>query len=156
MNKIEEAKKIIAGIIYITLATVFDDGRPWNSPVYAAFDENYNFFWVSPLDAEHSANIRANRQVAIVIYNSTVPEGTGVGVYISAKAYELIDQKEIEYALKYHYGRKNKSPRPVSAFLGDSPRRVYKAVPEKFWINEVKIVDGHPVDVRSEIDLLTG
>jgi mRNA-degrading endonuclease RelE of RelBE toxin-antitoxin system len=22
-------------------------GKPWNSPVYCAFDKNYNFFWAS-------------------------------------------------------------------------------------------------------------
>jgi len=33
------------------------------------------------------------------------------------------------------------------------PRRVYKAVPEKAWMNIDATVDGHFVDRRIEVDL---
>ncbi len=151
MDKTEKARKIISDILYITIATSSKDAVPWNSPVYSSYDGNYNFFWVSSPGAKHSKNIKENNQVAIVIYNSTDPEGTGEGVYIQAKAYELADPKEIEEALRFHYGRKNKPKRQISDFLDDSPRRVYKAVPEKFWINETQKFNGHPVDVRTEV-----
>ncbi len=151
MDKIEKARKIISDILYITLATSSKDGVPWNSPVYSAYDENYNFFWVSSPESKHSKNIEANNRVAIVIYNSTDPEGTGEGVYILAKGYELSEQDEIGKALKLLYGRKNKPVKPIANFTGDSPRRVYKAVPEKFWMNETEKVNGHPVDVRTEV-----
>jgi len=38
-------------------------------------------------------------------------------------------------------------------FLNTSPRRVYKAIPEKFWINVDGEIDGQFVDKRVEIKL---
>src|SRR3989344_4621199 len=95
-----KAKDIISKILYITIATSSKDGTPWNSPVYSAYDEDYNFFWASDQNGQHSKNIKENDQVFIVIYDSTVPEGTGEGVYIQAKAHALTDEKEILKALE--------------------------------------------------------
>src|SRR3989344_4776521 len=107
-SNVEKAHRIIEKILYITIATVSKDGRPWNSPVYCAFDEDYNFYWASWRENQHSKNIKENNNVFIVIYDSTVPEGTGEGVYVQAKAYELNDGEEIKHALKYLDGRVNK------------------------------------------------
>mgnify|MGYP003553380249 CR=1 FL=1 len=148
----KKAKKIISDIIYINIATVSPEGKPWNSPVYSAFDENYNFYWASWKENEHSKNIVRNPDVFITTYDSTAPEGTGEGVYIQAKAYELTDPNEIEHATKYYYGRKNGIPRKIDEFLGEYPRRMYKAIPEKMWINDEGSVNGNYIDTRTEID----
>jgi nitroimidazol reductase NimA-like FMN-containing flavoprotein (pyridoxamine 5'-phosphate oxidase superfamily) len=151
------AKEIIKKIFYITIATVSKDGQPWNTPVYSAYDENYNFFWASDQNGQHSKNIKENNQVFIVIYDSTVPEGTGEGVYIQAKAYELIDEKEIAHALKYFDGRVNKQKNPTTRaaqFMGEKPRRVYKAISEKVWMNGDGDINGEYIDIRIEVDLL--
>ena len=74
------AQAILSQLTYITLSTATTDGVPWNAPVYAAFDEAYTFFWVSAKYARHSQNIRANQRIAMVVYDSTVPPGTGKGV----------------------------------------------------------------------------
>jgi uncharacterized protein YhbP (UPF0306 family) len=153
MDNTEIARAIIEKIIYITIATVSESGKPWNTPVYSAYDEKYNFFWASWKENEHSKNIRNNSDVFLVIYDSTAGESTGKGVYVEAKAYELSDPEEIEHATKYLYGRKYKTPRDTKEFLGDYPRRVYKAVPEKFWINEDSEVNGHFIDKRVEVKL---
>lgn len=149
------AKEIIEKIIYITLATTSKDGQPWNTPVYSAHDEKYNFYWASDQNGQHSRNIQANRDVFIVIYDSTAPEGTGEGVYIKAKAYQLEDEKEIKRALAILYTRKNQNPekRKPQEFLGNYPRRVYKAVPEKVWMNSDGEVNRNYIDTRIEIDL---
>lgn len=154
MDKIEKAKQIISKILYITIATVTPDGRPWNSPVYSAYDENYNFYWASWKENQHSKNITENNNVFLVIYDSIAPEGTGEGVYIKAKAYEVSDEREINHALKYLYGRKNKQLRQTHEFLNKYPRRVYKAVPEKVWMNDSDEINGNYVDKRVEVDLL--
>ena len=152
-----KARKIIEKILYITIATASKDGRPWNSPVYSAYDDNYNFYWASWKENQHSKNIRANNNVFLVIYDSTVPEGTGEGVYIQAKAYELSDEKEIKHALSYLDGRVNKKKDPktrVAEFQGDKPRRLYKALPEKVWVNGEGNINGNYIDKRIEVDLL--
>lgn len=148
-----KAKRIIEKILYITIATASKDGAPWNTPVYSAFDENYNFFWASDKNSVHSKNISENNRVALVIYDSTVPEGTGEGVYVQAKAFELTDGNEIKHALDCLDGRVGKKPHSPSQFLGNMPRRVYKAVPEKFWVNDDGEVNGNYIDIRIEVDL---
>ena len=64
----KKARKIIEKILYITIATSSKGGAPWNSPVYSAFDEDYNFFWASWKENQHSKNIRENNQVFIAFF----------------------------------------------------------------------------------------
>lgn len=88
------AQAILAHIPSSTLSTATQDGVPWNAPVYAAFDETYSFFWVSAKYARHSQNTKANSRIAMVVYDSTALPGTGRGVYMEARAYELTDEQE--------------------------------------------------------------
>lgn len=155
MTNEEKAKQIIEKIIYITLATCSKDGQPWNSPLYAVHDKNYNFFWASPKNTVHSRNIRENPNVFLVIYDSTAPEGTGEAVYIKAKGYEINDKKEVENILETHYSSKtDKHPPKAEEFLDNYPRRFYRAVLEKIWINGDGEVNGNYVDIRIEVDLM--
>lgn len=153
-NYSEKARQILSKILYITIATSAKGGQPWNSPVYSAFDENYNFYWASDQNGQHSKNIKENNQIFIVVYDSTAPEGTGEGVYIKSKAHALTNETEILRALKILDERvgKNKE-RDASKFLGDYPRRVYKAVPEKVWINGDGDINGNYIDIRIEVKL---
>src|SRR3989344_8432811 len=107
-----KAKKVINDILYITIATSDKNNQPWNSPVYSAFDKDYNFYWASWRENQHSKNIKENEKVFVVIYDSTVPESTGFGVYMRGKAHQLEtkDVIEIMKALKLLYSRKNKKP----------------------------------------------
>src|SRR5579862_7964613 len=98
---IQKAKEIIKQIIYISLATVNKESQPWSTPVYAAYDNNYNFYWKSGEHAEHSKNIKANSKVFISICDTTVTFGKGQGVFIQATADELINEADIEKALSY-------------------------------------------------------
>ena len=151
---LNRAKSIIEKILYITIATASKDGQPWNSPVYSAYDDNYNFFWASDQKGQHSKNIRENNNIFIVIYDSTVPEGAGEGVYIKAKAHELTDEKEIAHALSCLDGRVGKKSHSPQQFMKDMPRRVYKAVPEKAWVNDEGDINGNYIDIRIKVDLL--
>lgn len=155
MTNEEKAKQIIEKIVYITLATCSKNGQPWNSPLYAVHTKNYNFYWASPKNAIHSKNIRENSKVFLVIYDSTAPEGTGGAVYIKAKVYEINGKMKVENILKTHYSSNtDKHPPKAEEFLGSYPRRFYKAVPEKVWINGDGEVNGNYIDIRMEVNLL--
>ncbi len=185
---LKRAKVIISEIEYATLATCSKKGLPWNSPVYCAYDEHYNFYWASWRENVHSRNIRENPGVFIIIYDSTVPLGTGEGVYLKGKAHELIKDAEIQKAIDIFYGRQKrlsnkarvllhftkglknplgtvealshlykryrKQPRTVPEFKEDYPRRIYKFVPKKCWMNVEGEVNGYYVDKRMEINEL--
>ncbi len=151
MNENEKrAKTILTQIEYVTLATSSPDGVPWNAPIWAAFDEAYHFYWISAKYARHSQNIRANPRVALVVYDSTVPSGTGKGVYIEARAYELADSRECSHALACLQSRGWEHPPSVDMVVGATLRGVYKAVPENIWINTE---DSNGLDGRVEVNV---
>lgn len=150
---IQQAKDIIEKNLYITLATVGKDDIPWSSPVYAAYDEEYNFYWASVKNSKHSLNIKENNLISFVIFDSSILWGKGKGVYFQAKAYELTDEKDILRAFKYRYGRINQPENPIEEFINKAPRRIYKAVPEKVWVSIDAEEDGYFVDKRTEISL---
>ena len=147
----KRAVEIIKQIKYATLATVTAEGNPWNSPVKHEYDQDLNIFWFSDKENQHSKNVRENGQVFIVIYDSTVPEGDGEGVYIQAIVTELSNPDEISYARRIKKGPDLDAP---DDFMGDAIRRVYKAVPQKVWMNDAEMKDGVFIrDYRVDIDL---
>ncbi len=149
------AKKIIKNIKYINLATVTPKGQPWNTPVYTAYDKNYTFYWASDKENIHSLNIKKKSNTFAVVYDSTVKEGEGYGVYFVGKSYEIISLKEMAKAAKYLYSRTGNKPRAIKEFMKRFPRRLYKFVPEKAWINDDGEKNDNFVDVRIEIPLLS-
>ncbi len=83
------AKAIIDGNLYMVLGTADEHGHPWVSPVYYAPVGYREFLWVSRPETLHSRNLAARPQVSIVIFDSSVPIGTGQGVYMGAVAEEV-------------------------------------------------------------------
>jgi uncharacterized pyridoxamine 5'-phosphate oxidase family protein len=147
----QRAAEIIKKMPYATLATVTEDGKPWNSPVKHQYDHDLNIYWFSDKEGQHSRNVRNNGQVFIVIYDSTVPEGQGEGVYLQATVTELSNPEEISFARRIKKGPDMDAP---DDFMGDAVRRVYKATPEKVWMNDTEIKDGIFIrDFRVGIDL---
>jgi nitroimidazol reductase NimA-like FMN-containing flavoprotein (pyridoxamine 5'-phosphate oxidase superfamily) len=143
--------EILKTIKYATIATVSKGGKPWNSPVRHVYDEDLNIYWFSDKENQHSRNVRENEDVFIVVYDSTVPEGKGEGVYIQAKAYEVSDPEEIRLARRLKKGPDMDTP---DDFMGDAVRRVYKAVPEQIWMNDAEIKARLFIkDYRVEINL---
>jgi hypothetical protein len=90
------ARGIVDGNSYMTLGTADADGEPWASPVWYAAASYREFFWVSKPGARHSQNIAVRPEVSIVIFDSTVPIGTGKAVYMAARAEEVTAVTEIE------------------------------------------------------------
>ncbi len=153
-DEIEKAKKLIKKIIYITLATSNKKHVPWNTPLFCAYDDDYTFYWLSARHCVHSFNIAENENVALVIYDSTVPEGEGFGVYIEAKAIVVDDPVEIKRALKLLQERGGKPMPSVEEASGSALRNVYKAVPTTIWVNDIKEKkDAKLKSVRLEIKL---
>jgi general stress protein 26 len=128
---------------YITLATVCADGQPWNSPVYARIDEQFHVFWVSWTKNQHSQNIARDPRIFVVIYDSQAPEGTGLGLYLQMRARVLTDIARINAVRHTAFNRRDTYP-----LVGNNPRRLYEAVPEKIWHNAQGREDGNYIDRR--------
>jgi nitroimidazol reductase NimA-like FMN-containing flavoprotein (pyridoxamine 5'-phosphate oxidase superfamily) len=90
------AKAIVDGNSYMTLGTADADGVPWASPVWYAAASYRELFWVSKPGARHSRNIAVRPEVGVVIFDSTVPIGTGKAVYMAARAEQVVDRVDVE------------------------------------------------------------
>ncbi len=123
------AVNILKNIKYMTLATVCEDGSPWNSPVAHSPLKELVFYWGSTEDSIHSQNIRREGRVFVVVYDSTLPEGEGEGVYMKGTAEEL---DEVEGLV-----------------------RMYRFTPQQIWINDAeKDANGNYLkDFRIELDI---
>ena len=139
---------------YMTLATADASGQPWNSPLFTAHDEHYNFYWTSPARAHHSQNILTNNKIFLVIFSSQAIEGASEGVYIKARGQLVEDSNETQQALKLLAQRAGKSAEAMNQLFDGDGLRVYKAVPEQFWINITQEVGGKFIDERVEIKLI--
>lgn len=83
------ARTIIDLNRYMALGTADEEGHPWVSPVWFASGDHMRFHWVSSPEARHSRNVEARPEVAIAIFDSTVPVGGAQAVYMAGAAEEL-------------------------------------------------------------------
>jgi len=109
--------------------------------------------------------IKANPNVALCIFDSHEAENVEA-IYIKGKACEVTDAKELAKGLLL-YGKKMLDTKFVTGkkasiefvnslkdFEGQSPIRMYKAVPEKIWqLAPSQIYHDKYVDSRIEIPL---
>lgn len=140
-----QARKIIDTVQYITLATISEDGEPWNAPVFFAHDDYQTFYWGSRRAVQHSQNICANGKGYIVIYDSTITAGQGRAVYIRAKCQELSDIAEVKTAASLLHKRYGESYMNPERMLDDPTHRLYKAELQQVWVKNGDI------DVRDEV-----
>ncbi len=156
-NYILVAKRIVQENIYLTIATASKTGKPWISPVFFSYDDNYNLYWVSDKNSLHSKLLRNNPQASIVIFNSQAPIGKGDGVYFETIVKELEDESEIKKAVQIYNKRVTKKifrVKEINEVMNKAIWRIYKATPTKISkLTEGKIVNGQYVDKRVELHL---
>ncbi|MCA9370786.1 MAG: pyridoxamine 5'-phosphate oxidase family protein [Candidatus Peregrinibacteria bacterium] len=149
------AKEIIDGLEYVTISTADADGEPWGSPVTAFHDEDYNFYWISWVEAQHSQNIRNNRRAFITIFDSKRQRGDNHrrGVYVQASAEQIDDEQMASEALQ-HFHSNNRTYELID-HVGNAVKRVFKATPKRMWLNNLseKQVTEKTTDMRIEVPL---
>lgn len=148
---LEKVRNILSTVRYASVATITPEGKPWNTSVAHEIDEQNNIYWFSDKENQHSKNVRNQSVAFIVIYDSTVPDGEGEGVYIEADVEELNNVDEIN---KIRNAKKKKVVDDAAEFLGEAVRRCYKATPKRMWVNDAEM-DGEIFirDYRVEINI---
>ena len=123
------AREILDTNRYMTLATADGDGRPWASPVWYAHQGYTDLLWVSRPGARHSRNLAVRPELAIVIFDSTVPEGSGQAVYVEALAEEVGEAGREEgitiFSRRSEAGEGDRWA--VADVTGPAPFRLYRA-----------------------------
>jgi nitroimidazol reductase NimA-like FMN-containing flavoprotein (pyridoxamine 5'-phosphate oxidase superfamily) len=130
------ARGIIDANAYMTLATADGDGRPWVSPVWFAHRDHREFLWVSRPEARHSRNLSARSQVALVIFDSTVPPGAAEAVYAEGIAEALTgpDREQGIEAYSRRSGASGIRPWGLQDVTTPSPHRLYRATAGEHFV----------------------
>ena len=148
-----QVKTILETVRYATLSTVDESGRAWAAPVWYVFDEREGseggLYWWSPIDSRHSQNIERNGDVYITIFDSTTPEGKGVGLYIRAHA-EQVPDDQLDGAIAHYNTITQKFKLSRTNTTGSAPTRLYRATPIRIYINDGVETDGFYRDIRRE------
>ncbi|MDB5161617.1 MAG: pyridoxamine 5-phosphate oxidase-like protein FMN-binding protein [Candidatus Saccharibacteria bacterium] len=151
-EELQQIAEIIQTVRYPAVATVSEEGIPWNTPFERTYDQDLNFYLFSDKENQHSHNIRANSKVLLVIYNSTVAKGGEKGVYIEGLASEVNDPEEVVRVRRVKKGP-DYNP-PADEFTGEANRRMYKIVPQRIWTNEAEYKEGvFYRDYRAEVPI---
>jgi uncharacterized protein YhbP (UPF0306 family) len=144
------ARSVIDANRYMALGTADEEGHPWVSPVWFASEDYRTFHWVSSPDAKHSRNLAAHPEVAIAIFDSSVPVGGAQAVYMKGAAKELTGA-ELEQGLEV-YDRVSRrdigrafGPDDVQ---GSALFRLYRATVSEHWV----LIPGRDPDRGSGVD----
>jgi hypothetical protein len=144
------ARRVIDANSYMALGTADAAGHPWVSPVWFASEDYRSFHWVSSPDAKHSRNLAAHPEVAIAVFDSSVPVGGAQAVYMKGVAGELTGT-ELEAGLEvFDRVSRRKIDR---AFGPDDVRepslfRLYRATVSEHWV----LIPGRDPDRGSGVD----
>ena len=141
------AAAILTANRYLVLSTADHDGRPWASPVYFAVEGADRFLWVSRQGSEHSRNIAARPEVAIVVFDSSVPPGQTAAFYAVGRA-EQVSPDAVEGAVAAY------SERSVADGLPPWTVEMVSA-PSEFRLFRVRVVEASVLMPGREKDFRT-
>lgn len=150
--KKQSVLEILERIRYCTVSTVDEKGQPWAAPVWYAFDDMLNIYWWSPTTSQHSKNISNNNKVYITVFDSTLPEGSGIGVYMRGSA-GPVEFKNLDAAMELYNASTKVFKMSTENCSGSASTRMYKATPSELWMNDESNANGFYEDVRTQIEL---
>lgn len=140
---------ILRESLYLNLATVCDDGSPWNTPLFYVYDGD-KLYWWSPKNAKHSHNIVRDSRAFITVYDSGAFEGDGLGVYLQGLAKE-VDTNDIEAVLGIYRQKAHIFKLTKDDCTGDAPTRLYQFAVQKAWRNGETEENGMYIDRREDV-----
>jgi len=147
----EMAKAIIKENKYMVIATSDKSGRPWANPVFYAYDDKYDFYFLSAIDSVHAKNIIANFKVSIVIFDSKQKVGSSEAVQIEGSA-SIVKKENLERVIRIYSenlfpSSKMEHTERYNPKDYDEPSefRFFKVTPAKIYVTGV--------DRRVEVDL---
>ncbi len=90
---------------YCCIATV-DEKGVWSNPVFFAWDEHWNLYFISQMPSRHMQNLRKNARIAVSIYSTTQTDDVcGIQLEGTATIIENEGEKENAFAI---YNKRSK------------------------------------------------
>lgn len=115
---------------YCCIATV-DEKGVWANPVYFAWDEKFNLYFISQLHSRHMQNIAKNPRVSVAIFK-TEQKGEVIGIQLEGEASVLENPEEKLSAGKIYYGRVG-SLKQNGTFVDRPEWKFVKITPENIY-----------------------
>jgi len=137
---------------YCVLSTCDRACLPWATPMFYAYDELWQLYWISARSSYHSRLLVDNPYATAVIYNSPDMGGAVNALYLTGFVAECTEH-ELEDVLEIYLRRAEAavSRNPID-YLHTNPSRMYRLESSRaFTLGEAEW-DGNPlVDRRIEI-----
>jgi Pyridoxamine 5'-phosphate oxidase len=144
------ARSVIDSNRYMVLGTAEEAGHPWVTPVWFASEDYRQFYWVSSPAAKHSRNLASRPEVAIAIFDSSVPVGGAQAVYMKGLAKELTGD-ELEPGLEV-FDRVSREDIGrgwgLDDVQGSALFRLYRATVSEHWV----LIPGRDPERGSGVD----
>lgn len=140
LNKL--AQQIVLTNNYMTIASTDLNGNPWASVVAYAFDNKYNFYFISMKTSKHAQQITQNNKIVVVIFDSRQLLMDGVGLQIEGIC-NKVNFRELPKAIKTYFGRRypfGSYFKEIKKFLINLIKihqyEMYKFIPIQVWMND--------------------
>jgi hypothetical protein len=149
-----ELADVVRGVIdanrYMAIGTADEAGNPWVSPVWFASEDYRSFHWVSSPDAKHSRNLAARPEVAIAIFDSSVPVGGAQAVYMRGVARQLTGAELVQGLEVFDRVSRQDIGRGfgLDDVQGPALFRLYRATVSEHWV----LIPGRDPDRGSGVD----
>ena len=124
----------------------------WACPVYFAYDEKLNLYFISMPKSRHMKNIARDPRVAVAIYSTAqTPGGDVKGIQLEGRA-RIVRDKEVEEVYSIYFRRRfpvtGRSKNNPTAHMG--PRAAWKfvkIVPKNIYYFDTRVFDETRVKV---------
>lgn len=141
---------------YCCIATI-DPKGVWANPVYFAWDDKFNIYFISQMHSRHMQNLSKNPRIAVSIYKTEQKKDiTGIQLEGTAKILSKEDgREEIQRVYDTYYGRAGHGP-DVQDYINNSAWLYVKITPEQIYYFDTRFFDEErqtvPLDNWREID----
>lgn len=115
---------------YCSLATV-DKKGVWSNPVFFAWDDKFNLYFISQMHTRHMQNLKKDSRVAVSIYK-TEQKGDVCGIQLEGKGKIITDTGEIKKAHEIYFERAEKGS-DIESYINNPTWILVKIVPEHIY-----------------------
>lgn len=120
----------------------------WVNPVYFAWDDQFNLYFISQFDCKHMNNIQSDVGVICAIFPTDRPAGEHIfGAYVKGIAQILNKDEEIRKAAAVYYGRAGKS---ADSYRNDPTWHLVKIETSALWYFDTRYFEEKRVEVPQE------
>ena len=150
MQPEELIKQYLGQVNIMQLATAVND-QPWACTVHYYADEDFNLYWVSKLEREHSQDIRENPKAAaaIVVHENTPEEPYVIGISVEGTA-EMLDDKVSREVVEGYVDKHGKDSSMSDIASGNNPHKFYRLKPSRIVLFDSKNLPDSP---RQELQI---